>query len=484
MAGCSGGAGELSERNDSDGEILSMVDVLNADKDLEEEVNAVLGDSDDKCCTFPQGYLGRQALYACETCCPTGVPEAAICLACSYACHEGHSLFELYTKRNVRCDCGNSKFQNFTCKLFTNKPDVNEDNKYNQNFKGLYCTCKRPYPDPEDNVADEMIQCILCEDWYHGRHLGTNPPVYLDYQEMVCTACMEKNSFLWAYAVNSIETKCIENQEEKSKDLVDIESKPNPEQNCEGTEKPSSCQEDGDPTLKEINQTDDSTSVTPDETTIATVANTLSHDQRPPDSTKNKSIQSQTLDSPSCSTDGESKVDSIKSEDTGAQAINNIKSKEDDDTTKAETEKECMLEELMKRSFKSAQHATFWPNGWRAKLCSCPKCKELYKSKNLEFLPDMSDTVLAYEERGKAKQTPGETQYDRGIQALSNMHRTQQIEVISEYNSLQSELTDFLRKFAEEGKVVQEEDIRQFFDGMQSRKRQRTSQGFVQPFCR
>ena len=33
--------------------------------------------------------------------------------------------------------------------------------RYNQNFKGDYCTCHRPYPDPEDKVEDEMIQVIF-----------------------------------------------------------------------------------------------------------------------------------------------------------------------------------------------------------------------------------------------------------------------------------------------------------------------------------
>ena len=46
--------------------------------------------------------------------------------------------------------------------------------RYNQNFRGLYCTCSRPYPDPEDPVEDSMIQCIMCEDWFHGRHLMVN----------------------------------------------------------------------------------------------------------------------------------------------------------------------------------------------------------------------------------------------------------------------------------------------------------------------
>lgn len=43
---------------------------------------------------------------------------------------------------------------------------TNIENKYNQNFYGVYCTCARPYPDPEGD-EDDMLQCIICEDWYH-----------------------------------------------------------------------------------------------------------------------------------------------------------------------------------------------------------------------------------------------------------------------------------------------------------------------------
>ena len=49
------------------------------------------------CCCFFQGYVPRQALYACATCDPENL--AGVCLACSLECHEGHELFELYTKR-------------------------------------------------------------------------------------------------------------------------------------------------------------------------------------------------------------------------------------------------------------------------------------------------------------------------------------------------------------------------------------------------
>ena len=143
-----------------------------------------------------------------------------MCLACSLTCHEGHELYELYTKRNFQCDCGNEKFpKDFKCQLFPvsggmrcmvctpyvsyliqtayakcnahtftirihtlcvhyislicaactmnwflfiscqDKSPSNEENQYNHNFRGVYCTCCRPYPDPDDDVS---VCCHLC----------------------------------------------------------------------------------------------------------------------------------------------------------------------------------------------------------------------------------------------------------------------------------------------------------------------------------
>lgn len=79
---------------------------------------------------------------------------------------------ELWTKRNFRCDCGNSKFGEFFCKLLASKDVENPQNLYNHNFRGLYCTCGLPYPDPDAEEQVEMIQCCVCEDWFHEEHLG------------------------------------------------------------------------------------------------------------------------------------------------------------------------------------------------------------------------------------------------------------------------------------------------------------------------
>ncbi|XP_013187334.2 putative E3 ubiquitin-protein ligase UBR7 [Amyelois transitella] len=198
-------ATEVAEMAESDGDkVVTMMDVLQEQEEFEEDANAVLGASDEKNCTYPKGYIKRQALYACLTCCPDAKTDptkrAGVCLACSLSCHENHELVELYTKRNFCCDCGNSKFNSHPCQFTPNKPELNENNSYNQNFSGIYCICHRPYPDPEASFEDEMIQCIVCEDWLHASHLEAKVPPNEQYSEMICKGCMEKNEFLYDYS--------------------------------------------------------------------------------------------------------------------------------------------------------------------------------------------------------------------------------------------------------------------------------------------
>uniref|UniRef100_A0A182J055 Uncharacterized protein n=1 Tax=Anopheles atroparvus TaxID=41427 RepID=A0A182J055_ANOAO len=183
---------------------VTMEDVLKEQEELEETSQAVLGGSDEKNCTYSRGYVDRQALYACLTCVPEARADeskrSGVCLACSLQCHDNHELLELYTKRNFRCDCGGKRMPDVKCKLEPRKEEENNLNKYNQNFSGLYCSCHRPYPDPDDDVADEMIQCIMCEDWYHMRHLDLDEPKNeKTYAEMICGTCMETYPFFRNY---------------------------------------------------------------------------------------------------------------------------------------------------------------------------------------------------------------------------------------------------------------------------------------------
>ena len=63
------------------------------------------------------------------------------------------------------------------------------------------------------------------------------------------------------------------------------------------------------------------------------------------------------------------------------------------------------------------------------------------------------------------------SQYENGMKALSEMDRTQQVEAIHSYNNMKTNLMEYLSKFADNKKVVREEDIREFFETMKNKKR-------------
>lgn len=345
---------------------VTMLDVLQEENRLEEDAFAVLGASDDKNCTYSKGYI-RQALYACKTCCPLGNKvRAAICLGCSFHCHEGHELVELYTKRHFRCDCGNSKFAGRKCNLDASKDALNNENRYNQNFDGVYCICSRPYPDPEDSSDDEMLQCIVCEDWYHSKHLECEKGVPADgaYDEMICAGCMKMHDFLWRYADKHAAAGTMDASVGRDSEPVDV----------------------------------------------VTVS------------------------------------------------------------------EECKMPREWSAHPKGS---CFWSEGWRMSLCSCKACKKLYEEKGITFLLDPNDSVHAYEEAGKVNKQ--ESQYEKGMKALASLGRVEQLTAIEEYNNMKERLKRYLQKFAENKKVVREEDIKEFFSEMESKKRPKI---VVPTYCR
>ncbi|NXO61037.1 MLO2 protein, partial [Aramus guarauna] len=398
--------------------VVSWAEVLAENEELEKEARAVLGGSDHERCSYSQG-----GLY-CEVSWPGDSPQGLLCCIMHF-CEVGQR-----SNPNFRCDCGNSKFKNLQCKLLPEKGKVNSGNKYNDNFYGLYCTCKRPYPDPEDEIPDEMIQCIVCEDWFHGRHLGAVPPESGDFHEMVCQACMNHCHFLWAYAsqlavpaltkVNSLEDEGI---------VLKVE--------------------EGEEQKKEIKK-----------------ESGVEHQE-----TKEEK-QMEQFNEPSTS--------------SGSDFLNiyghcsKLLQKFPVETAKTTSESLfCKLKELQSKQFLKKDTATFWPLNWRSKLCTCEDCLKMYSELEVQFLTDECDTVLAYENKGTSDQ---ETERrDPLMDTLNSMNRVQQVELICEYNDLKTELTDYLRRFADEGTVVKREDIQHFFEEFQSRKRRRTNR--MQYYC-
>ena len=86
------------------------------------------------------------------------------------------------------------------------------------------------------------------------------------------------------------------------------------------------------------------------------------------------------------------------------------------------------------------------------------------------------------------------------MEALSQLDRVKQVEAIHSYNNMKENLMEYLAKFANNKKVVREDDIKTFFEviltfqmifflnlryhqGMKSNKKQRTGGG-PPPSCK
>ncbi|XP_055354926.1 putative E3 ubiquitin-protein ligase UBR7 [Paramacrobiotus metropolitanus] len=183
-------------------EVDPDADADELDQPADFSVLADLIDTSARRCTYPQGYVKRQLVYACRTCTLDVLEPAGMCLACALNCHDEHDIVALLTRRKFRCDCGNSKFGPRKCLIQLNKEPTNTENVYNGNFHGKICTCEKPIDNNALGDEHETVQCRMCEEQFHPPHVGVEPEEFGEEWdgELVCTACLNKHPFLQLYS--------------------------------------------------------------------------------------------------------------------------------------------------------------------------------------------------------------------------------------------------------------------------------------------
>lgn len=85
-------------------------------------------------------------------------------------------------------------------------------------------TCERPYPPPEnDALRDaELLQCIVCEDWYHAVHLELEKSSFDEHAvEIVCRACTTRLPWLMPYAA-AVEAEIARRAAETKKTTTEV----------------------------------------------------------------------------------------------------------------------------------------------------------------------------------------------------------------------------------------------------------------------
>ncbi|KAI5595265.1 hypothetical protein POPTR_003G140000v4 [Populus trichocarpa] len=407
-----------------DDEVEQTVTIDEYLKNVEaEELNAdlVLGGDEGNECTYNMGYMKRQAIFSCLSCTPDG--NAGVCTACSLSCHDGHEIVELWTKRNFRCDCGNSKFGEFVCKLFPKKDVENAENSYNHNFKGLYCSCDRPYPDPDVEAQEEMIQCIMCEDWFHDEHLGLESSNEIPrdeegeplYEDFICKTCSTVCSFLTLYP------KTIRAAGGK-----------------------------GDATYSNAKDKD----------VLEDVPTACGSGKLENDICANNSSEKDNATAGKASAVGESSW-----RNSGSNNSNQCTKDTNLDTT-------CVLGvDVEVTSPVSEGKPLFLSKNWRDILCRCEKCLDMYNQKHISYLIDREDTIVEYEKMAKQKREEKLQQQEGAeLSFFNKLGHIEKVEILNGIADFKDEFRSFLESF-DKSKTITSSDVHQIFENLAKKRR-------------
>ncbi|KAI6026601.1 hypothetical protein BKA83DRAFT_4245427 [Pisolithus microcarpus] len=426
----------------------SLNDLINSQDQLVQEAALVLPHEFSKC-TYDMGPI-RQAVHLCLTC---AVPRG-ICSSCSVACHTDHEQVELFPKRNFRCDCPTTAIPH-SCTLHKGVREENTTNTYGHNFRGVFCRCSRTY-DPETE-QETMIQCISCEDWFHESCLnlrdrphpdtypdpdpvpasesldirddndsdvssdGLPPPLISaeDYDVFVCYDCVTKIDTLRRYAGTKGVIMVVRDDESSPWKTVDGDVLPAAALNHTNSDSPLEVDGSESPFILERHSSSPHARGEERETKRRKISNpSLSRCLAPPASSIAKAIY------------------------------------------------ECKPQGSRVWGSHLGTGDVFLTEGWRQRWCRCDQC-----------LPSLQahPYLLAEEETYEPPEDPdsGLSLEELGMRALARLPRDRAIDGIHAFNNMRDGLMEYLRPFAQEGKVVEAADVNHFFEKLLERRQAR-----------
>ncbi|KAJ6943655.1 hypothetical protein NC652_009189 [Populus alba x Populus x berolinensis] len=489
-----------------DDEVEQTVTIDEYLKNVEaEELNAdlVLGGDEGNECTYNMGYMKRQAIFSCLSCTPDG--NAGVCTACSLSCHDGHEIVELWTKRNFRCDCGNSKFGEFVCKLFPKKDVENAENSYNHNFKGLYCSCDRPYPDPDVEAQEEMIQCIMCEDWFHDEHLGLessnevgslvvpspfSSSLPLSFPQLpLCVFSLKKGCFVeqpyfqfgsflnlafvsWDHKHPLVPTLataycCVESTTKRFAYFRlqiprDEEGEPLYEDFiCKTCSTVCSFLTLYPKTIRAAGGKGDATySNAKDKDVLEDVPTACGSGKLENDICANNSSEKDNATAGKASAVGESSWKNSGSNDSNQCT---------EDTNLHTT---CVLGvDVEVTSPVSEGKPLFLSKNWRDILCRCEKCLDMYNQKHISYLLDREDTIVEYEKMAKQKREEKLQQQEGAeLSFFNKLGHIEKVEILNGIADFKDEFRSFLESF-DKSKTITSSDVHQIFENLAKKRR-------------
>ncbi|XP_062146768.1 uncharacterized protein LOC133854548 [Alnus glutinosa] len=272
-----------------------------------------------------------------------------------------------------------------------------------------------------------MIQCCICEDWFHEEHLGLEPSDEVPrdeegeplYEDFICRACSTAFSFLGFYpqSIWAAGRQCDA--------IVDTNKDKNV---SEGT---SSASGSG----KLENDVD-------------------AHNYPIKDHAK--------TDSASVS-DGEglSLGENSQKNEGSNQSIK--------DACPYTT---CVLGvNLGAASPVLESKPLFLSKTWRDVLCRCEECLVLYSKKRIAFLLDKEDSIAEYEKMATQKRKEKlQQQEGTELNLLNKLGHIEKIEILIGIQNMKDELPSFLES-KDSSKPITADDVRQVFENLAKKRR-------------
>ncbi|OTA80443.1 hypothetical protein M434DRAFT_401753 [Hypoxylon sp. CO27-5] len=429
-------------------------------------------------CTKPLGSL-RQNVFACLTCNPPPANSsdpynpAGVCYSCSVQCHGEHELVEIFQKRNFTCDCGTTRFTpEQTCTLRINpetntkggvhseQPDPN--NKYNQNFRNRFCSCSIDYKPHEQKGT--MFQCLglgthetggCGEDWYHPGCLVGLGPNWYENQPKVSNG--NSNGTLPTISEDPTPQNDATQQVDGDREAEEDDEDPPLPEGFPGEDEFDhflcyKCVE-AYPWIKRYAGTPGflpAVFLQKDTEASSSKKRKLEDNEPSEDSKRSKRIKNESEEVGAILpvTNLDDATSQVKHEDQKKEGIPHIP--------------ECKLASLLPAP--TGQFSLFFTSDFRDRFCRCASCFP-----HLQDHPQLLEEEEAYEpplSDGGSEQgsTHGSgSLYERGESALKNVDRVRAIEGVMAYNHLKERLKPFFQQFAESGKAIGAEDIKEYF---------------------
>uniref|UniRef100_A0A914D7X5 Uncharacterized protein n=1 Tax=Acrobeloides nanus TaxID=290746 RepID=A0A914D7X5_9BILA len=114
---------------------------------------------------------------------------------------------------------------------------------------------------------------------------------------------------------------------------------------------------------------------------------------------------------------------------------------------------------------------------WRAELCKCQKCINMYEDANCAFLTEHEDTLQFYiaQNEHAVRSKPAEKPIERELYDYVAEKQSHDVAlmVLSGFEQMKSQLNAFMLEKAKENQVIKKEDVENFFEGLRAAKRRR-----------